>query len=258
MKRRFLGYLLLVIFLSSVSVALIVGGYGIFQMNTYFQNHKKDFYGILRNHLVIFDKTLVLIERDMQKYAREKTLALADDLWENGKFRDTLKPEELHRIAKDHNVSQIGFINEEGYLYNSSFVLDIGLDLYGLSKRFEMFLKNLTGEGKVRGLRISTSATTGQLNMYTYYSTPGTDKILNVCLHVRDFVTRHYSKEYYDFLFHDFFMMLKGENRYLKNLDIFIVTNNPPRMWSIIHEGRFEKINLKRIKDIIYKNEIQK
>ncbi|MDM8554573.1 ATP-binding protein [Desulfococcaceae bacterium HSG7] len=235
MKKRFMLYLLMVIAFSVSITAFIVGGYGHLKMKQTFENQKEDLYVNIKNYLDTYDKMLFLIEAQMNDYTKNATLAIAGEVTENGVLKKGYSVKQLKEIAISHGVTDISFVNEQGIVINSSVEKDINLNLFGISPRIKKFIESIYGKGKVFGHRITHSVSTKKLNMFRYYSPLNSNYIVETWTGVRDYILMKYSQKHFDFLFNDFFLRLKQENRYLKNIDLFMENKNPKRAISIIN-----------------------
>jgi len=236
MKKRFMLYLLMVIAFSVSSTAFIVGGYGHLKMKQTLENQKEDLYVNIKNYLDTYDKMLFLIETPMNDHTKNATLAIAGEVTENGVLKKHYSVKQLKEIAISHGVTDISFVNELGIVINSSVEKDINLNLFGLSPRIKEFIESVYGKDKVMGHRISLSASTRKLIMFRYYSPLNSNYIVETWIDVEDYILMKYSEKYFNFLFNDFFLRLKQENRYLKNIDLFI--ENKKRAISLIN-GKF-------------------
>ncbi|QTA83045.1 Two component system response regulator/histidine kinase, HAMP domain-containing [Desulfonema limicola] len=240
MKKRFMIYLFIVIASSVCITAFISGGYGHIKIKNILENQKDDLYVNIKNYLITFDKMLFIIEKQMVDYTKKATLAITEVVTENGELKNNYTPNQLKEIAVSHGVTDISFINSQGIVINSSVEQDININLFGFSPRFRKYIESIYGKGEVKGHRITLSVSTKELTMFSYYSPAGSNYIVETWTNVKDYILLEYSRQYFDFLFNNFFLRLKQENRYLKDIGLFIGTIKPISAVSLINGKTLE------------------
>lgn len=236
--------LFLVILISSVSMFFVIWGFSRMELENILENQKKDIHQILQNKFLILDQLLLMVEKEMEENAKKSILAAADILIdENGSLNKEISSAALGALAREIGLGDLYYVNSKGVVFHTSFPDDLHLNLFSFSGTFAEFLQSIYGKGEAVSQRTTVSVATGKLMKYVYYSPLGSDFILEGSVNLRRYIENHYSEEYYKFLFEDFFLMTRQENRYLEDIDIFIMTSEGPlRSWSLIHEGkRFDR-----------------
>ena len=239
MKKRFMVYLLLVILLSSSSTALILGLYGHRSMRGLLETQKQGLYESIRHYLKIYDNILLLVEKGMADHAASALKALSREMTRGAELKKkAYAADELKSLARAHGVTDISLIDRQGIVFATSAENDLGLNLLNFSPRFQKFLESIYGQGEVKRLRTSISVSTHRLTLFALYSPPGADFIIEIWLDIKEFVLSRFSEESYEFLFHGFFSGLRKENRYLRDIDLFIAAEKSGLSASLLHEGK--------------------
>lgn len=237
MKKRFLLYLFTVILLSSGATAAIVGGYGLRAVRQVLESQKTALHANIRANLLTFDRTLSLIERQMETRADRALLEVSAEVLDKTGRPKPLSAEDLGEIARDRGLSEVSLVGRDGVVFNSSAPGDVGLNLFGFSPRFQFFMESIYGTGIPKGIRISVSVSTGRLTLFRFYSPPGSEVIVEAWTHVRDFVVATYSESHFEAIFREPFRRLATENPYVQDIDLFVATKRPARAISILNEG---------------------
>lgn len=244
-SRRGMARLFWVVGLFSLLTVVGIGEYGYRVARHFLEERREDMFVRVRNHLIMFDHMLSLIEREMSEHA-EKAIAsvtarLLADGWLGGPGSfpaDEFPLDYLKELAIAHGVSDISLIDRRGKVYASSLPQDVNRDLFAFSRRFEEFLQGIYGRGKIVGHDILPSISTGRLTLFRYYGPPGTDVIVEVWIDLKEYITLAHSADQYDFMFHRFFLPVGESDRYVKGIDLFTSLGQPGPKRSLLHEGR--------------------
>ncbi len=150
-------------------------------------------------------------------------------------------PEQLGEIVRKYGVDEIYFINKNGVVFNTSFLPEMNLDLFKTSVFYENYLRSIYGTGNVFTPQASMGINSGAINKYIYFSPAQSDVIIAVSYNLKNYISRKYSANYYDFMSLKKMVELTGGNSFLKDIDVISVSagNN---FWSLLNIGR--KINI--------------
>lgn len=235
MKNKILWYLLItVVFTSLITIIVSI----VYTNNL---NNKVKAETIMRvtedieNKLSTFDFMLHLIEINLKPVLENSFLSIAEKLYDSHLEFDEWTPEELKEIARLYGVEDIYIIDKNGIVINTSFLSDMGLDLFSINEEFTKFIKNIYGSGEIATQRASISNMTGIIKMYSYYSPLEADYILEVSISLRDHVNREYGQNAFDLLIRDFFMEMIKTSDFITDIDIVMVSKIS--RWSLVNEG---------------------
>ena len=235
LKKRTMVYLIGILVLSTLLLTITIGNYAKGKINKIIVQQKDDILSQIKSDFNIFDKLLLNIEEKMI-IDMKKSIILINNKLANSNRRNNISRQELKNLAALHGVNEIYLIDKQGKVFNTSFKPDINLDLFSYGESFSDFLKKIYGTGKVFNQRISLSYQTGVLNLYLYYSPPGSDYIVEISVKIQDYIKAEYSKEYYSLIFKELFFNSVRYNKYLKSCDVYII--NESSGWSFINEGQ--------------------
>ena len=236
MKKKAILFFSFAIIFNTILILLFNGYYSQKCLQKFLEMRKEEFQREVKNDFKVFDALLHNIEQKMVSVMDKEIMEIYSDLKKKpDMFR--LSPQELKKIALKHHVDEIYLINKEGTIVNTSFLPDMEFNLFSAGEDFANFLKSIYGKGKIFHQRIAISNKTGILNMYAYYSPPQSDYVLEISVRVRNFVKKHFSEEYYHFVFHDLFANLDWQNKFFYKVRTEIAGMSDVSCWSLLHEG---------------------
>jgi len=239
LKKKVILYLLVLVFGSTLFITLAIGSYAKAKVNSVLEEQKEQLFQQIERDFQLFDRLLLQIEKDINVSIEKSIFSINNEL-DTKKKREETSQQELKTIAEKHNVTEIYLIDEKGEIFNTSFEPDLNFNLFSIEKTLANFLKSIYGKGKIFKQRIGISNKTGIINTYAYYSPPGSSYILEVSVKVQDYISEHFSEEYYSMIFKDLFLKTVKLNNYLKSFDIYQI--NELSSWSFINEGKkFDK-----------------
>lgn len=235
--------LLLALILASLTTFLTAAATGYYYINQIFNDKVDTIFTSIENELVIFDHALTLVEEDWDKELTHNLPKLAQKFTE-GKYSATEKtPEYLKKIAREHGLTDLYLIDNNLVVIASSFKPDIGLDMSKFSSEYTKYLKDLLNQGETGIDRINVSSETGILKKYAYYSSPGSDLIINVDIGVYDRIKRGGKKaNLVRILYEDITQQFKANRSDIIDIDVFNISQAD--QWSLFTEGRKLSRNL--------------
>jgi len=254
MKKKFMFYLLVIISLTSFSIAFLISAFSERTIAAILDNDKNDVINQIKQRLLLFDKYLFVFESGMREIAQTAILNIAKELGDPDATKK-ITPAEIKSLAVKNGVSEIYFVNREGTVYNTSFRPDMGLNIVKSNSDIADFIKSMFDKSEVNVQRIGISMKTGFVNMYAYYNPPGTDYLIEISIWLNDYIDAKCSKGFYDKIRAELFNNLKKENTYLKSVDMYSITD--VSKWSFVNEGKAFEGGPDLIKRIFDEKEIQ-
>lgn len=254
MKKKFMFYLLVIISLTSFSIAFLVSAFSERTIADILDNNKNDVINQIKQRLLLFDKYLFVFESGMREIAQSAVLNISRE-FKDSEATKKITPADIKSLALKNGVSEIYFLNREGTVYNTSFRPDMGLNIVKSNTDIAEFIKSMFGKTEVSVQRIGISMKTGSVNMYAYYNPPGADYLIEISIWLNDYVDAKCSKGFYDKIRAELFNNLKKENSYLRSVDMFSITD--VSKWSFINEGKAFKGDDALIKRIFDEKEIK-
>ncbi len=231
--------MLVFVFGSTLFITLAIGSYAKAKVNSVLEEQKEQLFQQIERDFQLFDRLLLQIEKDINLSIEKSIISINDEL-DTKKKREEISQQELKLLAQKYGVTEIYLINDKGTIFNTSFSPDMDFNLLTAEKKFADFLKSVYGKDKIFKQRIGISNKTGIINTYAYYSPPGSNYILEVSVKIQDYISEHFSEEYYNMIFKDLFFKTVKLNNYLKSFDIYRI--NDISGWSFINEGKkFDK-----------------
>lgn len=234
-RRKFTLYLFLIIFITSFSVAFLIAGYSERTISALLESDKRDILVQIHQRLRLFDNYLFVFETGMRSKISESLKKIAPEVPDAAATKK-FTPEKLKALALKTGVSEIYFINRELVVYNTSFRPDMNFNLAAANADLKDFLTPMFGKGEVGVQRIGMSMKTGYVNIYAYYSPPGSDYIIEASIWLNDYLDSLCGRGYYDKLRGELFGNFRKENSYLKSVDLYSITD--VSKWSFINEGK--------------------
>jgi two-component sensor histidine kinase len=136
-------------------------------------------------------------------------------------------------------VDDIYLIGTDGKVAATTFAADRGLDLFSLGEGFKTFLLGLRGVGKVTSQSLSLSTRTGHINMYQYYSPPGSTILIEISASLRSLVDQAFPGIGYEKLISRIFDLAPpdGDGRLVRLTDIATYGPGNEVHWSLLREG---------------------
>jgi two-component sensor histidine kinase len=141
-------------------------------------------YSIENHNIRLFDT----IAGNLEANARSRGARALVELGTRYSSPDSLSratAKELEAEASRLGVGEIYLIGPEGRVVETTFAADRGLDLFSLGGEFKAFLLDILGKGRVTSQSLSLSTRTGNINMYQYYSPPGSKVIIETSTSLR-------------------------------------------------------------------------
>ncbi len=125
-------------------------------------------------------------------------------------------------------------ISKDLVVISTTFEADQGLDFHSIGKRFAGFLDELLGTGKVFTQRAAFSNLTGRLHVYSYYSPPGGEYILQSSVDLLEYIRQ----DGYSFTPSTLFGSLLKHHSFLLDADLFSFSKLSS--WSLVTGKRIE------------------
>ena len=235
MKKRFTFLLLLVILTSAVMYTSIIGGYSRSLIKELLVGIREDAFSNVESRIKVFDQILYAAELEMFKDSQQALINLANT-FKDPTVRASATSRLLKQLSQEEGVADIYLIDRQGIVTQSSYEIDIGLDLFSIQTEFKAFLESLYGSGVISQQRISLSTITGQTNKYIYYSPPNTDFIIEVSYDVSNYLRQRYGENYRRFVFKDLLQDPSHNHRFLASIDLFQITARSS--WSLLYPGK--------------------
>ena len=137
------------------------------------------------------------------------------------------------------NVGEIYLIGPNGVVAATSFEPDRGLDLFSLGDDFKEFLKGIIGAGKVNNQSLSLSTKTGHINMYQFYSPPGSKIIIEISTGLDQILTEAFPNRSYEACIKQIFNLTSpgGDGKLVWLVDLVTFGPGNTKAWSLIREG---------------------
>ncbi|MFW6365607.1 MAG: response regulator [Spirochaetota bacterium] len=184
------------------------------------------------NHIKLMDNFLILIEDSLQRQARAEIRELSGKIavsLEEGDLNDQM----LSNLAETTQADEIYIIDDDYTITHTTFPPDKGLRM-SYNSEFTSFLDTVYERGIVFSHRPTTSNQTGTLNVYYYYSPPGSDHIVETSYSIKSYIISRYTREFYYSTF-KLFELDGKRSSIISNIDI--VSFNNKTAWSFLHEG---------------------
>lgn len=235
MKKAVATLLLTSIVLSGVLVAIITGAYTKYSLEKAIEDNIAELQVKLEPVFVVFDKMVEREERRIQKNMIERLPEMHRALTNGRASVAEISNEDLTRMVEKYEFSEGYIINREGVIIQTTYSPDKNFNLNNISKSFSDFLTNIYGKGEVVTDRLTLSTKTGILNVYGYYSPPGSDSIVEASVNIREYMKSFSGAEYVTFVFQTLFESAMQSNAKVQDVDLFMY--NELAAWSVLHEG---------------------
>ncbi|MDC0603598.1 GGDEF domain-containing protein, partial [Aliiglaciecola sp.] len=215
---------------------------------------------VLENFLVGSDtlqKTAMVESIKLDVEVFERILRLAEEQWEE-QLRTALPliaeqlqnidpsnmSEQLPILVRQHGLSDLHLINPDLLVYESTFKQEIGLDMSQVTDEYTDMLKGLFKHEKFTTHGVSLSTLNGNPKKYGYFSLADSDIIVNGDIDVRSRLERADTGQLADYLFGDYVTKLTTKYQWIKQIDMFIVSNVD--QWSLFFPGKHIDVELAR------------
>jgi diguanylate cyclase (GGDEF)-like protein len=182
-----------------------------------------------------FDTLIEQEERAIRAKLTADLPRMHKDLTASGIAVADIALDDLAAAVKRYGFSEGYVVNRDGVIVTTTFRPDLNFDLKTISPQFAAWLDGMYNSGTVVSDRLVLATRTGTLNVYGYYSPPGSDAILEASINVRDYVGNHHAADYVDFLFHSLFEDAMQANGRVREADLFMY--NDLAAWSVLNEG---------------------
>lgn len=153
--------------------------------------------------------------------------------------------EGLAAEASRLGVEDIFLIGPNGKVMATSFAADQGLDLFSLGEGFKAFLLDIVGKGRVTSQSLSLSTRTGRINMYQYYSPPGSTVLIEISTSLRSMLARAFPDMDYEAVLSQLLDLASpgGDGRLVWLTDVVAYGPGNHRYWSLLREGSSSAIS---------------
>jgi two-component sensor histidine kinase len=168
--------------------------------------------------------------------------------------------EGLAAEAKRLGIGDIYLIGPDGKVGATSFSADRGLDMFSLGEDFKAFLLNLMGKGKVTSQSLSLSTRTGRVNMYQYYSPPGSTILIEISTSLRSLFVQAFPGIGYEASVSQFFNLTSpgGDGRLVWLSDVVSFGPGNYQYWSLLREGSPSELPEQFLAEAIRKGEARR
>jgi len=165
--------------------------------------------------------------------------------------------EALVAEAKRRGVGDIYLIGPDGKVAATSFSADSGLDMFSLGEDFKLFLRGIAGKGKVTSQSLSLSTRTGHINMYQYYSPPGSAVLIEISMSLRSLFAQAFPGIGYEAVISQLFDLASsgGDGKLVWLTDVLTYGPGNYRHWSLLREGSASELPERVLAEAIRKGE---
>ncbi|WP_022850329.1 response regulator [Limisalsivibrio acetivorans] len=236
MKKSLIVYLLFTVVLTSFCVA----GLGIYETG---KRNQRLTEGIITDITLqvgskfkSFDILLSKSEEKINERIEENLPKVYDSLSKLQGSPSDIPEKTLRKTAAEYGFDEVYLVNRKGFIVNTTFRKDMGLNLFEVSAPLKALLTSIFGTGRIHIDTYGVSSLTGTLNKYAYYGPSRWDYIIEVSVRMREYIRRTFSESYRDYLFKDYFNELIEMNTYLQELDIYSFNN--VGQWSLLNENK--------------------
>jgi len=224
MKKKLLGFLIMTITLTSLSLSIAGFYYFFLTAQNEIENVQESVKIQMKKQLKIFDtllnQNLILANDKIQK-----ELPLIAEIIKKNK---TIYPDIIHNIANDYGFESLSIIDKNGGIivsslkerYNQPTFINKVIDIYQKDKSKTIFLTNKQSNNK--------------LFILGYYSPTNSNYIIECSLNIKKYISTIYSKEYKNYIFHGLFDIITDANQYVENIEIIGFDNDSH--WSLIYD----------------------
>jgi len=251
MKKRLFLLILLTIFITAVTISLIIGSFSRSFVEDVFKENREEKLTRIKKQLEYYQTILHSVEKEMNEAGGDALIKL-QKRYPSIASISAASPEELKKFSNTAGIGDVYFINSLGVVSNSSLKGDIGLNLFEISPSFSRYIKSIYGKGEVISQGINVSINEGKINHYMYYSPRGSTIIYEISMDASEFIRKKYNFALYEFLFRDMFKSFYGD--YLHSIDMYSFVGGKGR--SLIHEGKIFYGSKELISKIINNKEI--
>lgn len=123
----------------------------------------------IKKVLAFQDVSLESVEADLDKYLRTMSDILVNEFFANTDSIEELSLEEIrHNLGMKQDIY---IINREGIIVNTTFIRDLGFNLFSIDEKHKEFLLDIFKNGKFVSEKLSLERSTKRLKKYTYQPT---------------------------------------------------------------------------------------
>lgn len=123
----------------------------------------------IKDVLSFQDISLESVERDMDKYLRTMSNILVNEFFANTDSAENIPLEEIrHNLGMKQDIY---IINREGIIVNTTFLRDLGFNLFSIDEKHKQFLLDIFSKGQFVSEKLSLERSTKRLKKYTYQPT---------------------------------------------------------------------------------------
>ena len=164
-------------------------------------------------------------------------------------------PSGLAAEAARLKVGEIYLIGPDGVVAATSFEPDRGLDLFSLGDDFKAFLEGLVGTGKVNNQSLSLSTQTGRINVYQFYSPPGSTVIIEISTTLRQIFTEAIPDSGYGKSIKQIFDLPSpgGDGKLVWLADLVTFGPGNVKPWSLLREGSASDLPMEFLEEAVRK-----
>lgn len=150
-----------------------------------------------------------------------------------------VSPEELAAESMRLGVGDIYLVGSDGKVMATNFMPDRGLNLFSLGGDFKAFLLGIEGKGKVANQSLSLSTRTGHIDMYQYYSPPGSKVLIEISTSLRRLFDAAFPGIRYDAMLSQLLDLAPpgGNGRLVWLSDIVTFGPGNHQYWSLLRDG---------------------
>lgn len=233
MKKKFIIYLVSIIFTLCLIISLIVFYYTKLETTKLLNEYKVNTLNTIKSYMSILDENLINIENEIfSNYSMDINL-ISDEL---GKYKNPndVSDDELRSIARKYKIDEIHLINKNGVIFKTTYKNDLNLNLFHVSNNLKDFVTNVYGKGIPFTHRALLSQY-DKFNKLIYYSPKNSDYIIEISVDIKNYIENKYSNSYSNYVFNDTIKNYRDASNFITNIDVYDITNNVN--WSILQSN---------------------
>lgn len=232
MKKRILLIFIILTVLHSAALSLSYGVLLSRHLGKIHDHDKEVLTEQLESRLELLDALIPLMEAPAREFAEGELRRIYRRLTKLEPNPEAWDEALLHDQVENESFLELYWIDESNIIQATTFPADQGLDLGAISPSFSQFLEEVRQSDEIVTPHFSFSNMTGKLMMYSYFSPPGGNSILELSLELEKFLATLDPGLNQPFNPRMLFTSLLEENRYLVGIDFISFTNIAS--WSMI------------------------
>lgn len=201
MKKKFIIYIFLTVFTSSLMVSVFISLYSKYKFEKQIADKKIELIKGVEDQYQYISSIIEMAKRQICFEYKTPIIDLSNQLSNQAEFLNNITSSGLKRFAQNVNVEHLYIINKEGIIINSTQKEEIGYNLYTESDALMKSIKNLFVTNKFECMGFASSSIDNTPTFYMYYAPENANFILESSISMQKYLETNYNNGIADVVF---------------------------------------------------------